>query len=357
VTRRVVSYTWGRGLGHVSRLIAIHTELRALGRDSLLLTERAQRLIDDHGFTQTMLPTDADSLVGEPLYGTGPSVDHGLARVMVAALLRADDMVLHDVTVQRELYEEALRLGCPQFLVHRFQRNRPDPAAWAARHVPAVKDIYLLGEAGREETRHGVRLVGVPNVVRRPLDSRSPWPGGVTGMRIAVVAGGGGHTDAPAFLSAALLGIRDYATRHSVPDTADVLVVTGPHFQGEVVVPPGLPGQVRVTPYLGPEYDIYRHADAAITHAGYNTVQELVRSGVPAVAVPGVRDFDDQRVHLRSAAERLNAVVADPDPESVAKALAEAMDGGGRRGTRCEPPGPAADGAARIARHLVGASS
>ncbi|MEV0263786.1 hypothetical protein AB0I49_20935 [Streptomyces sp. NPDC050617] len=65
MTRRVVSFAWGRGrgrgLGHVSRLIAVHTELRSHGLDSLLLTERHQRLIDDHGLRQTVIPTDADS--------------------------------------------------------------------------------------------------------------------------------------------------------------------------------------------------------------------------------------------------------------------------------------------------------
>ncbi|MFI7102967.1 glycosyltransferase [Streptomyces sp. NPDC050161] len=350
MTRRVVSFTWGRGLGHVSRLIAVHTELRARGWDSLLLTERHQRLIDDHGFPQTVLPTDAESLVGEPLHGTGPAVDHRLAQALVAQALRADDAVLHDVTVQRELYERAAHLSCPQFLVHRFQRNRPDPAAWVARHTPAIGRVYLLGDPGRHDVEHGVRLVGVPNVVRRLLGTRSPWPPDTSAMKIAVVAGGGGHADAPGFLNAALNGVREYA-RRGVPEGVDVLVLTGPHFEGQVLVPPGLPGPVRVAPYLGPGFDIYRHATAAITHAGYNTVQELVRSRVPTVVVPGVRDFDDQRVHLEAAAARLNAAVADADAHSVAQGLTAVL----RTGTGPRPPAPPdpADGASRIAGDLL----
>jgi Glycosyltransferase family 28 C-terminal domain len=352
VTRRVVSFTWGRGLGHVSRLIAVHTELRALEWDSLLLADREQRLTEDHGFTQVVIPTDADSLVGEPLRGTGPAMDHRLAQTLVAQALRADDVVLHDVTVQRELYHEAARLGCSQFLVHRFQHNRPDPAPWVARHVPAIGRVYLLGKAGREETSHGVELLGVPDVVRRPLGTRSPWPSDGHGKRIAVVAGGGGHADAPGFLAAALHAVRCYGHR-CAPNPVDVLVVTGPNFRGEVVIPPGLSGPVRVSPYLGPTYDIYRHATAAITHGGYNTVQELARSGVPAVVVPGVRDFDDQRVHLQAAASRLNAVVVEADPEAIARALAEVMTAG-RRPPIEEPHGT--KGAAWIARDLTGSS-
>ncbi|MEV0278815.1 glycosyltransferase [Streptomyces sp. NPDC050610] len=345
MTRRVVSFTWGRGLGHVSRLIAVHTELQAQGWDSLLLTERHQRLIDDHGFRQTVIPTDADSLVGEPLHGTGPAVDHRLAQALVAQALRPDDAVLHDVTVQRELYEHATRLGCPQFLVHRFQRNRPDPAAWVARHTPAIGRVYLLGAPERQAVEHGVSLVGVDDVVRRLLGTRSPWPPDTSAMKVAVVAGGGGHADAAGFLDAALHGVRAYARRAAV-EAVDVLVLTGPHFDGHVLVPPGLPGPVRVAPYLGPEYDVYRHATVAITHAGYNTVRELVRSGVPAVAVPGVRDFDDQRVHLRAAAARLNATVAEADARSVADGLAAVLGAGTGTGTDAHAVVPSASGSA-----------
>ncbi|MFI0482961.1 glycosyltransferase [Actinomadura sp. 9N215] len=354
MSRRVVSFAWGRGLGHVSRLIAVHSEVRRLGWESLLLTERPQRLVDDYGLPQIVVPTDADSLVGEPLLGAGPAVDHRVARALVAETLRAGDVVLHDVTVQRELYDEAERRGSPQFLVHRFQRNRPDPALWAARHVPALRGVYLLGAApGPDLVRHGVRLVSTPPVLRRLLGTDSPWPGDAGPLRVAVVAGGGGHADAAGFLSAALGGIAGYGRRAAV-EGLDVLVVTGPHFDGQVVVPDGLPGPVRVTPYLGPGYDPYRHATVAVTHAGYNTVQELAHARVPAVVVPGVRDFDDQRVHLRAAAARLNAIVVQPDAKAVADALPEAMRAG--RPASETAPHPVPDGAAYIARDLVESS-
>ncbi|GAA3167432.1 MULTISPECIES: glycosyltransferase [Streptomyces] len=357
MNRRVVSFTWGRGLGHVSRLIAVHTELRALGWDSLLLTERPQRLIEDYGFAQIVVPTDAGSLIGEPLHGTGPAIDHGIARALVAGALRPTDVILHDVTVQRELYHRATRLGCPQFLLHRFQRNRPDPAAWVARHTPAIGTVYLLGEKGRRASVQGVRLVGVDHMVRRLLGHRSPWPDGTRAMRIAVVAGGGGHPDAPGFLTAALHGIRTYARRHA-PDGIDVLVLAGPHFDGAVGIPPGMPGPVRVTPYLDPTYDPYRHATAALTHAGYNTVQELARSRVPTVVVPGRRDFDDQRVHLRAAASRIHAAVTEADGQAIAGALADVLRECPRTaaadGTAASPE---AGGAAWLARDLTASTS
>ncbi|MFF7635366.1 glycosyltransferase [Kitasatospora sp. NPDC008050] len=271
-----------------------------------------------------MLPTDADSLVGEPLHGTEPRVDHRLAQALVVRALTPRDTVLRDVTVQRELYERVARLGCRQLLVHRFQRNRPDPAAWVARHAPAIERVYLMGEPGRDETAHGVRLTGMPHVVRRLLGTRSPWPPEAGVPRIAVVAGGGGHADAPAFLDVALRAVLAYGLRHD-PRPADVLVLTGPNLRGEVTVPPGLRGPVRVAPYVGPEHDVYRHATAAITHGGYNTVQELARSGVPAVVVP--------------------------DPGAIAQALDLVLRVGRRPAAR---PSPADDGAAWLARQIAG---
>ncbi|MFG2844090.1 glycosyltransferase [Kitasatospora sp. NPDC048296] len=196
----------------------------------------------------------------------------------------------------------------------------------------------------------------MPHVVRPLLDDCSPWPDNTGALRIAVVAGGGGHDDAPGFLTAALHGVREYARRHGCA-AVDVLVLTGPHFDGAVLVPPGIPGPVRVRPYLGPAYDVYRHADAAITHAGYNTVQELVRSRVPAVAVPGVRDLDDQRVHLRAAACP-TVVVAEAEKHAVARTLAEVLKGStGASARAVAAPAREVNGAERIALDLVAATS
>lgn len=337
VRRRVVSFAWGRGLGHTSRLVAVHRALGDLGWDSLFLVEREQRMIADYGLAQVMIPTDEHSLVGEPLFGLEGLGNPRLARVIVDAVLSADDVVLHDVTIQRELYEQATRLGCKQMLIHRFQRNRPEPGAWVAWHAPNIGRVFLLGEPSREEVWEGIFLQGVPDVLRQPLAEESIWPPRMPQPRIAVTAAGGGHADAEDFLSCALQGIGLLERQEDRP--VSVYVVTGPHFRGTFTVPPGLRGSVLITGYVGPRHSIYRDTTVVVAHGGYNTVQELAFTGVPAVVVPGVRDFDDQRKHLDAAADRLNAIVTDATPERIADGLARALRLTVRRQRRPPPRG------------------
>ena len=65
--KRVVSFSLSeRGLGHASRLVAVHMALRELGWDSLFLVERHQRLIADYGFRQVVVPHEEDDLISEP---------------------------------------------------------------------------------------------------------------------------------------------------------------------------------------------------------------------------------------------------------------------------------------------------
>jgi hypothetical protein len=295
-------------------------------------------MIADYGLAQVMIPTDEHSLVGEPLFGVEGMGNPGLARLIVDAVLSADDVVLHDVTVQRQLYEQATQLGCSQMLIHRFQKNRPEPAAWVAQHTPAIARVFVLGEPNRaEDVREGIVLQGVSDVLRQPLAEASVWPLRMPRPRIAVTAAGGGHADAEGFLTCALEGIARLERQEDRP--ISVYAVTGPHFRGAFTVPPGLRGSVLVTGYVGPRHSIYRDTTVVVAHGGYNTVQELAFTGVPAAVVPGVRDFDDQQKHLDAAADRLNAIVTAAAPERIAHALGRALRRTVRRQRRCPPKG------------------
>ncbi|MGH8906118.1 MAG: glycosyltransferase [Egibacteraceae bacterium] len=335
MNRRVVSFAWGRGLGHVSRLIAVHRALGDLGWGSLFLVERQQRMIADYEFAQVMIPTDKDSLIAEPLKGVEGMGNPALARLIVDAVLSADDVVLHDVIVHRDLYEQGTRLGCRQMLTHRFHKNRPEPAIWVARHTPSIRQVFVLGKPEYEEAREGVALKGVHDVMRQPLAQESIWSEDMPRPRIVVTAAGGGHDDAKTFLTTALEGIRLFSLQSHKP--LSVYVITGPNFHGTFAIPPGMKGSVRVTPYVGPRYSIYRDTTALVTHGGYNTVQELASTGMPAVVVVGVRTFDDQRVHLNAAADRLNAIIIEPTPENIADGLTKVIHHG-TEGPRCATP-------------------
>ncbi len=159
--------------------------------------------------------------------------------------------------------------------------------------------------------------------MRQPLAENCIWSEDMPPPRIVVTAGGGGHADAEDFLTTALEGIARFSRQDHQP--VSVYVITGPNFHGTFAIPRGMNGNVRVTSYIGPRYSIYCNTSALVTHAGYNTVQELASTATPAVVVLGVRNFDDQRVHLAAAADHLNAIITEPAQENIADSLTKVL--------------------------------
>jgi hypothetical protein len=325
-----------RGVGHASRLIAVHGALRERGWRSLFLVERLQQMIADYGFDQVPVPEIVDGLVGERRTGIGdPGGRNGrLARMIVETCAEPEDVVLHDVVVYRPLYEWACARQRPQAYLGRARKDRTDPAAWLAAEAPGISTVFRLGRDG------------VPDVVRQPLGNKSIWSdcGGVT--RIAVSAAGGGHDDAERFLDAALAGVADFARDTS--RTVSVFVVLGPNFSGRVTVRAAISGNVSVTRYLDPWHSLYQGTDLLVCQGGYNTVQEVLRHGTRAVAVAGARPFDDQSARLAAVAGQALVRVAEPDPTSIAGHLSALVVTPHRPGT----PAAAVDGARHIAEHL-----
>ena len=58
----------------------------------------------------------------------------------------------------------------------------------------------------------------------------------------------------------------------------------------------------------------YRHADAALTMGGYNSLLEAVTSGTPTVVVPRVRPRLEQMIRARAFADRGLLTLVGPDP-------------------------------------------
>ncbi|MGI5519984.1 glycosyltransferase [Micromonospora sp. CA-259024] len=367
--RLAVSFAWGnQALGHASRLAAVHTELRALGWDSLFFADQEHRLLRDHGFPQLVLPMYRECVIGEAWSGSaaaearqrlaGAQMNESV-RLRAAALLDAPagdrrrlaeliveeaaghaDLVLHDVLVHGALYATAARRQTPQAYLHRPRTDRPDPAAWVAAEVPAIGTVYAIGApvpAG------SVRVREVADVIRRPLDDRPVWGPEDTGLRVAVTAGGGGHPDAEEFLTAAVAGVAAFLGSRP----ASVLVVTGPFFTGRLTLPPVPGARVTVTGYVDPRHSLYRDTDLLVCQGGYNTVQEIRHHGVPVVAVPGPRMLDDQRGRLSSAGVR----VAGPVPDEIAAGLAEVA--GRDRDLPAPAPVDGPPGARQVAEDLT----
>lgn len=319
------------GLGHASRLVAIHDAVRRRhGLSSLFFTEHRIGLIDEYGFEQVVLPPYAGSLLGDVWWnrdeGTPSTVARAaeLARTILSAVLAGRrGMVLHDVVVHEQLYLLARARKFRQALVYRPRSDVADPPAWLAERAPGVANMYLIGE--RESVRrNGVRAHAVPNVRREPRGDRSVWTGEQTGVRVAVSAGGGGHDDAESFVHTAVEAVARFADTASDPVSA--FVVPGPFYGGDVVLPRNIDATVALRYYLPPEFALHRGTDVQVCQGGYNTIQELAASGAKAVVVPGRRMIDDQAARARELAARApNLRVSGGDPAAIAAYLTELL--------------------------------
>jgi predicted glycosyltransferase len=346
---RIVSFAWNyRGLGHASRLTAIHSELRDRGWESLFFTEHKHKLLQDYGFEQVIIPDYTHNLVGDDWWGSGGRRRQSLAELLIRESVGSTDVVLHDVVIHRGVYEVAGRLGCPQALIHRIRKDRPDPGPWVAAQVPDIHRLYVIGHP-EISARHGkLQVRGTSNVMRKPLDDQSVWSTEDVGARIAISAAGGGHSDAPEFLTEAITGVGRFLAETGTEAT--ICVTTGPFFRGEFAVPSGVAAKVRVTPYIDPRHSLYRGTDFLVAQGGYNTIQEITHHGLRAVVVPGPRDLDDQSIRAHQLAAEDQVQVAVFAADDIASRLADLAKVEPRTGSGRHAPPP---GAQEIADDLI----
>ncbi|WP_078916706.1 glycosyltransferase [Streptomyces viridochromogenes] len=342
---RVLSFALNKkGMGHASRLVAVHSVLRELGWSSSFFVGHEHRIIADYDFEQIVIP--------ERTYGDPPGLEarkSDIRRAVIREVMTDGDVVLHDVVVHPELYELGMTHRCRQGYIYRERKDQADPTAvLRAVEASAVDVAYVLGRAGLSDVRHGIRVMGVPDVVRQRLGGESIWEPGDPGLRVLVTSGGGGHDDAESFLNAAITGIARMCADRAL--RATVRVVTGPYFRGGVALEPNPYVSLRVTSYVDPHHSLYADTDVIVSQGGYNTVQELKLAGVPAVAVAGERMLDDQHARLAELAARDHVTVSGSTPEEIGKQLAALLDT--PAGTAI-PTTPRPSGAEAIARDIV----
>ena len=86
-----------------------------------------------------------------------------------------------------------------------------------------------------------------------------------------------------------------------------------------------LPGRPAVHDWL-PQEEVLRHADAVVTHAGFNTVMETLAAGLPMAAMPLA--FDQPAVAARIARAGVGIALRPRPPlrKRLRKALAEVLE-------------------------------
>ncbi|ACU72375.1 glycosyltransferase, MGT family [Catenulispora acidiphila DSM 44928] len=250
-----------------------------------------------------------------------------------------------DAWVRELLLDLEVRSGLPTTAASARYQSTYGDLRFSPHLVLAYSTAALSGDVpALSET---LRYVG-PSIAARPTDPTFPWdrlplPNDDDDRRRLVFAGvGTANADAgAAFLAACADAIGDR-----------------PHLFGVIADPGGAIGgttadNVLVVPHV-PQLDLLRRADAAICHAGQNTVCEALYHGVPLVVAP-IRD--DQPVvaqQVAAAGAGIRIRFAHANPAVIGKALDQVLDDPayGAAARRIGDSFRAAGGAQAAAEHL-----
>ncbi|MGE0712176.1 MAG: glycosyltransferase [Planctomycetota bacterium] len=305
---RIVNYAVnGRGVGHLTRLVAINRWLRryaaycgARAEVYFLTSSEADGLLFQEGFASFKLPSK--TVVKE----TGiPKLAYlALAKQWVwhsLGLLRPDLLVVD--TFPRGSFGELL--SALDLAHHKAFIYRPLKASYAARPdfqamLPLYDAILVPDHAEHaasfapERVRDRVEHVG-PVVCRERVELQGRAEArralGVPDERLCVYlsAGGGGDPSSEDALSNALAALADDPGLHLV-------VGAGPLYRGRRQHGP------RIT-WLGHQraIELMPGFDLALSAGGYNSFFELLYVGVPTVFLPQPKVADEQDVRVARA--------------------------------------------------------
>ena len=318
----LVSYAInGRGMGHLSRQLAILRQVRRLcavleveAECWVLTSSEADTLARREGVLSLKMPSKAMFRDA----GLSPHRYLGVARTWVLQAITGlkPDILVVDTFPGGSFGELALAL---ELAPHRVLVAREVKEAVAAD--PAYQALLPLYERvlTPEEGGAPVLLRGREDLLPRAEARRAL--GLPEGARAVYLTLGGGGDPAAAQLLPGLVGRLQQAGWH-------VVVGAGPLYQGEELRGEGLTWLSRYTPA-----ELLSGVDAAVSAGGYNTFHELMHCGVPTVFLPQPRISDDQRARVRRAveagagrlarsADEVVALLEDPGSAEAARALA-----------------------------------
>ncbi len=325
-TLRIVSHAInGRGLGHLTRQLAILRQVRRicglLGITAecwVLTTSEADTLARREGIPSLKMPSKAmfrDAGIDPARY---LAVARGWVLNAIAGL--QPDILLVDTFPAGSFGElvPVLELAKHRVLVARRVRDEfaADPSYASLLplfHAVVTPDArgsgpILLRSRHELLSRDKARVaLGVPDGVRA----------------VYVSLGGGGDTSLPSQLPRLVDSL--------LAEDIHVVVGAGPLYDGAERRGPGISWLSRYAPV-----ELFAGLDAAVSAAGYNSFHELMHAGVPTVFLPLPRIADDQgeralRAEVAGAARvastieqvpaLLHALLAEDGASEAARAL------------------------------------
>ena len=296
------------GLGHMNRMGSVALALRKLAPAvrSIFVVEGST-----HGFLESFAVPyitfpKAGRLYNSPHWQSWqPAEKEFLLENMATSILSAfqPTLVVFDCIpsfhIARAAITNGIRCALCIRLVHDFQKYASDPRVQLLLASEALLIVPHREAEFRLPNSLMSRAVYVGQIVR-PVGQDRTCPHASSSKairRIVITGGGGGGATTAEYFNLALDACAHAKQR--IPEIR-VLLITGPLFVRWHKL--NMPSGIKIIPFDPNFQSTCFGADLVISQAGYNTVNELLVAGVPAICIPAMRPFDDQFQRARSAA-------------------------------------------------------
>lgn len=339
-----------RGLGHISRLLAIALATRdacANVRTPFLIDGHAHGLVEAYGLPHVSLVPGHD-LYDTPVWSAWPmSERQGLAMDVALALIRhaKPDLLVFDCFPNPAVVHAGMERRLPIVLCLRKSRQMAAYFDMLRPFWPVVELVLVAHAEGECEVPAALRSRTVfTGPIVRPAPPGPPVePPVPLGDKLVVITGGGGGI--PETVHFYNLAIDAFARAREREPALSAYLVAGPLFTGWSRLK--MTKDLRVVPFDPHLSQTLARAGLIVCQGGYNTVSEILPLGVPVVCMPAGTLADDQFERAEIAARRtpnFHAYTGD-DPA----ALASLMLNGLSAGRTAMPDGPSATAGARTA--------
>jgi spore coat polysaccharide biosynthesis predicted glycosyltransferase SpsG len=278
------------GLGHINRSIAVaQWLLKGIPNlQVLFLIEGGEDLINPTGFPWIFI------------YSQKTEIEQTQQITQTALSVFRPDLMIHDTVLRPAVYNSVSQAGVKQVLVGRvgdilrdhFQHRLSILNGIDLLLLPHQKEDVAPADQAMIAQYRGKAVYTGPLVRRKDRLSETTLRqqlGLKSADKVILLTLGGGGYDLAVELLANLLAAKGQILA-SYPQTK-LIVISGPHFNGEL---PQADEFVCYASRFEPFFSDYLNiASVVVCLAGYNTVNEVAASGIPAICVPTAQ-ADDQ---------------------------------------------------------------
>ncbi|MBI5695141.1 MAG: radical SAM protein [Nitrospirae bacterium] len=319
----------GVGLGHVNRTVLIARDLRHLlqklyNSHSIFFVTEAEDtfLIKDAHFPCYNLPLHESSTALQHTI-KGKTVRSSFNKPIVESIIRQfkPHIMVFDFYFERDLLEAAKSNGSQLVLILRKQpddkmEKRLDPSG-----PINLFDMIIIPKDTEKNISPDIipgellsKIVFTNPIVRRITTSTDNnnndrhdqllrrYSLNNSKITVTASAGAGGYPGTDKYYNAVIRAFESISENRS---DFQGLIFTGPSYKGHLH---STCEQIKIYPYEPHLLNVLSASTVSITQAGYNTINEIIFSGIPAIVVPGKRKSDDQFKRAASLAEK-NCIV------------------------------------------------